>query len=307
MNIRPPKKEVAGHAPSRPRFFDPPFEVERPAAQTIPLVLSSPHSGRTYPAPFLAASRLDLMTLRRSEDSFVDELFAGAAGLGAPLLKALFPRAYLDPNREPYELDPAMFEDALPAYANTRSLRVAGGLGTVARVVTDGAEIYRGKMAFAEAENRIETLYLPYHHQIKALLDETRARFGYALLLDCHSMPSVGGPMDQDSGHNRADFVLGDRFGTACAPAFTQAAEDTLNELGYTTVRNNPYAGGYTTDHYGRPVNGFHALQIEINRALYMDEELIVRGPAFSRVGRDMSRLIAALARLRPGSFRSRL
>lgn len=307
MNIHPSQRPAtATELPAR-GLFQPPFEVIYPEEQTIPFVLSSPHSGRHYPPDFLASSQLDLATLRRSEDSFIEELFAGARAAGAPLLHALFPRAYLDPNREPYELDPAMFEDALPAYANTHSLRVAGGLGTLARVVTDGAEIYQRKMVFAEAEDRIETLYLPYHQKLRELLDQTKARFGYAVLIDCHSMPSIGGPMDDDPGHDRADIVLGDRFGTSCAPSLTQLAEDTLVDMGYTIVRNNPYAGGYTTDHYGRPMNAVHTLQIEINRALYMDEERIIRGPSLPKVSQDMSRLIAALATLGTTSFRSRL
>ncbi len=307
MNIHPPQRPAAVTEVSGSALFDPPFEVVCPDEQAIPFVLSSPHSGRDYPPDFLEASPLDLETLRRSEDSFVDELFAGAVDVGAPLLNALFPRAYLDPNREPYELDPAMFEDSLPAYANTRSLRVAGGLGTVARVVTDGAEIYYRKMVFADAENRIETLYLPYHRKLRALLDHTKQRFGYAVLIDCHSMPSIGGPMDEDPGHDRADIVLGDRFGTACAPDLTQLAEEVLVDMGYTVVRNNPYAGGYTTDHYGRPINAVHALQIEINRTLYMDEERIIRSPSLPKVAQDMTRLISALATIRANALRSRL
>lgn len=283
-------------------LFEPPYEILGPP-QSIPFILSSPHSGRRYPPEFLAASSLDLETLRRSEDCFVDELFAEAAYIGAPLLCALFPRAYLDPNREPYELDPAMFEDALPAYANTRSLRVVGGLGTLARVVTDGAEIYRDKMLFAEAQRRIESLYLPYHRRLRDLIDSTRERFGYAVLIDCHSMPSIGGYMDEDSGHDRPDIVLGDRFGTACSPNLTQLAEETLNRMGYSVVRNNPYAGGYTTDHYGRPVKFVHALQIEINRALYMDEKVFERRNTIARVSRDMRYLLQSLATLEPSTF----
>ena len=153
MSALPP----AGAAPN------PPIEVHQPARQTLPLVLSSPHSGEDYPEDFIAASRLDRLTLRRSEDSFVDELFAAAPALGAPLIRALFPRAYIDPNREPWELDPAMFEDELPAYANTGSPRVAAGLGTIARVVANGEEIYGRKLRFADAKARVERCYRPYH------------------------------------------------------------------------------------------------------------------------------------------------
>ena len=298
MNIQPTNEQHGELTCEEDPSFDPPFAVVSPKTWTLPIVLASPHSGRDYPAHFLAASQLDLLSIRRSEDSFVNELFEDAAQLGAPLIHALFPRAYLDPNREPYELDPGMFEDALPAYANTRSLRVAGGLGTVARVVTDGAEIYRRKMAFSEAERRIETLYLPYHRQLRCLLDEARAKFGFAVLIDCHSMPSIGGPMDEDRGHDRADMVLGDRFGTSCSPTLTQAVENALGDMGYAVARNNPYAGGYTTDHYGRPIQGIHALQIELNRALYMDEHNLTRTENFAKVRADMRDLMQKLTHI---------
>jgi N-formylglutamate amidohydrolase len=272
--------------------------VAAPAVQAIPLIFSSPHSGTRYPADFIAASRLDPLALRRSEDSFVDEIFAAAPRLGAPLVKALFARAYCDPNREPYELDPAMFEDELPAFANTASLRVAGGLGTIARVVGAGGEIYRRKLTFAEAERRIDDCYRPYHAAISSLLEATRRSFGVAVLIDCHSMPSVGGPMDRDEGRVRADVVLGDRYGSACAPALVDLAERTLAALGYRVARNQPYAGGFNTHYYGRPAEGLHALQIEINRAIYMDEARIERRPSLARVAADMTRLIEALGQV---------
>ena len=278
----------------------PPFEVLEPTPQGAPIVLCSPHSGRAYPQPFVATSQLDPLTLRRSEDAFVDELFLPAAGLGAPLLRAHFPRAYLDANREPYELDPAMFRDALPAYANTRSLRVAGGLGTIARIVSDNNAIYREKLNFAEAKRRIDTLYWPFHSALRGLLERTRAEFGCAILIDCHSMPSIGGPFDEDPGHARAEIVLGDRYGTSCARALTDAAERHLRGLGYQVLRNNPYAGGYNTEHYGMPGRGFHALQIEINRALYMDESRLERGPGLSRVAQDMRSLVSRLSEIDP-------
>lgn len=257
---------------------------------------ASPHSGRIYPERFKARARLDALTLRNSEDAFVDELYAAGPGLGVPLLKANFPRAYVDPNREPYELDPDMFTDPLPAYANTRSRRVRGGLGTIARVVTNGREIYAGKLPFAEAETRLKRYYFPYHRTLRNLLADTRARFGAVLLIDCHSMPSIGGPMDRDPGSSRVDFVLGDRFGASCAPDVTDLVEDYLSGLGYNIARNRPYAGGYITEHYGRPETGIHVLQIEINRVLYMDEKRIEKLPEFEAVARDLEGLIAHLA-----------
>ncbi|MCP4327166.1 MAG: N-formylglutamate amidohydrolase [Alphaproteobacteria bacterium] len=273
----------------------PPIEILAPARQTAPVVFASPHSGAAYPDAFVAAARLTPPLLRRSEDSFVDEIFAAAPGAGAPLLRALFPRAFVDPNREPYELDPAMFTEPLPAWVNSRSPRVRGGLGTIARVVTNGAEIYRAKLSFAEAERRIAAYYRPYHDALGGLVAATRERFGRCLLIDCHSMPSVGGPMDADPGRSRVDFVLGDRYGTSCAGAVTDRVEGVLTELGYRVERNVPYAGGFTTAHYGKPRTGVHTLQIEVNRRLYMDEEQIVRLPRMAVLRRNVDRVVAAL------------
>jgi N-formylglutamate amidohydrolase len=281
------------------------WDLTRPSEQALPAVFASPHSGSAYPADFVESARLDALALRKSEDSFVDEIFAGVSQEGAPLLKALFPRAYLDPNREPFELDPTMFEEDLPDYANTRSPRVAAGLGTIARVVANGEEIYRAKLSFAEAERRVASLYRPYHAALKGLLDGTVERFGYALLIDCHSMPSVGGPMDEDAGRRRDDIVLGDCHGTSCAGALTALVERFLSERGYQVGRNNPYAGGFTTRHYGAPRARVHALQIEINRALYMDEAKFRRGPGLVRLARDMTALAAHLRLRLPALLRA--
>ncbi|MBM3952775.1 MAG: N-formylglutamate amidohydrolase, partial [Rhodospirillales bacterium] len=211
--------EVYAYRPLEPA--DEPFDVLNPSRQTVPFVFASPHSGRVYPDAFIAAARLDPVTLRRSEDAFLDELFAAAPHFGAPLLRAHFPRAYVDPNREAFELDPTMFQDRLPSHCNTTSPRVKAGLGTVARVVTSGEEIYRDKLSYADALDRIERLYKPYHAELARLIAETRRRFGGCVLIDCHSMPSIGGPMDQDPGLRRVDMVLGDAHGTSCAPAVT--------------------------------------------------------------------------------------
>lgn len=275
--------------------IDPPFEVVSPAEQALPFVFASPHSGRVYPKTFLQATRLDGTAIRRSEDSFVDELFGAAPALGAPLLKAHFPRAFVDPNREAYELDPAMFDGPLPQFVNSRSPRVLAGLGTVARVVRDGAEIYSRKISFQEAQSRIDTYYKPYHATLRGLLEATHKRFGCAVLVDCHSMPSVGGPLDQDIGAARPDIVLGDRFGTSCARRLTDMMERALAMQGFAVVRNNPYAGGFSTEHYGRPSMGLHTLQIEVNRALYMDEERIERTVGMKRVTHAITTLIRAL------------
>ncbi|MGV8997194.1 MAG: N-formylglutamate amidohydrolase [Parvibaculaceae bacterium] len=285
-------------APDERALYDTPLSVQRPVQAKLPFVFSSPHSGRVYPASFVKSSNLDPVTLRRSEDCFVEEIFGGVVALGAPLIHAHFPRAYLDANREPYELDPAMFADPLPPHVNTRSLRVAGGLGTIARVVADATEIYREPMAYAEADRRIRLLYMPFHDALRDLLEETHKQFGGALLIDCHSMPSTGEPGDDDTGAVRPDIVLGDRYGTSCASEITQAAERILKRLGYNTTRNNPYAGGFNTEHYGRPARGLHALQIEINRGLYMDEARLQRGPGLKRLKSDMASFVAEMGTL---------
>jgi N-formylglutamate amidohydrolase len=224
--------------------------------------------------------------------------------VAAPLLKARFPRAYLDPNREPYELDPAMFEDALPPYVNSRSPRVRVGLGTIARVVATGEEIYGAKLRFADAAERIERLYRPYHRALKQLVTATRERFGYYLLVDCHSMPSAIAQNERGSVRAKADIVLGDCHGTACHPLVTETAHEILRGKGYQVVRNAPYAGGFTTAHYGNPREGAHALQIELSRSLYMDERSLDRKPFVTRLATDMRALVGALAALDAGTLR---
>ena len=269
------------------------IDLRRPESERLPLILASPHSGSDYPAEFVAASRLDPLALRRSEDSFVDKLFGAAPSLGAPLLSARFPRAYLDVNREAYELDPTMFSDALPEFVNAGSPRVRMGLGTIARIVANGEEIYSGKLYFADARRRIEGLYHPYHQALGQLVEETEALFGGYLLIDCHSMPSAAGVV---CGPNGADIVLGDCHGAACAPTILEAARHFLAERGFAVAVNAPYAGGFTTDHYSDPRRRRHALQIEINRALYMDERNFRRNARFAQLAAEMSDLIRRLS-----------
>lgn len=272
-----------------------PIEVVEPVGRASPLVLSSPHSGRIYPARFLAASRLDAASLRRSEDAFVDELFAGGTACGAPMVRALFPRAFLDVNREPFELDPRMFEGRLPPHANTRSLRVAAGLGTIARLVAESREIYARRIPVEEALHRIESSYRPYHAALRRLMQRAQRRFGVAVLLDCHSMPShVAGA--QGGEKLGADVVLGDRFGTSCDPEFTDLAETELRRRGYRVQRNKPYAGGFITEHYGRPSRGLHALQIEVNRSLYVDETTLEKRPDFDEVAAAITLFMKRMA-----------
>ncbi|MCA3563041.1 MAG: N-formylglutamate amidohydrolase [Methylocystis sp.] len=269
--------------------FDPPFEIDAPGRLTLPFVVNTPHSGRVYPDAFLAMTRLDRLGLRRSEDCYVDLLFAEAPRIGLPLLKAHFPRAYLDVNREPYELDPRMFDGRLPAYANTRSMRVAGGLGSIPRIVGDGQDIYRARLTVTDAMRRIDTVYRPYHRALRGLLQETHRRFGEAILLDCHSMPSASLGAESQL---RPDIVLGDRYGTSCAPVLIDIVQASFEALGYRVARNRPYAGGFITEHYGQPASAVHALQIEINRALYMDEETLEPRPDFATVQRDLTRML---------------
>jgi len=268
--------------------FDPPFLVAEPASQTVPFVFNAPHAGAVYPSSFLTESRLDALALRRSEDAYVDELFSPMSTLGAPVMAARFPRALLDLNREPYELDPRMFEGRLPPFANTRSMRVAGGLGTIPRIVADGQEIYRGRVSVDEALRRIEWLYKPYHRTLRQLVNRTASLFGHAVLIDCHSMPSTS--VSRDDGL-KADIVLGDRYGTSCVGVLTDLVDVTLRAKGYSVTRNKPYAGGFITEHYGEPALGRHALQIEINRALYMDERTITKRPGFETLLRDLAQV----------------
>ena len=274
--------------------IDPPFEILAPEAAAGPFIFNSPHSGRIYPRAFVEAARLDFETLRRSEDSFVDELFADAVTHGAPLMRALFPRSFLDLNREPYELDPRMFDGRLPPFANTRSIRVSGGLGTIARVVGEAQEIYPRRLTVDEALDRIDTYYKPYHNALRRLIGDTQRAWGVAVLVDCHSMPSTS-TRDETL---RADFVLGDRYGTSCSAVITDALDSGLSALGYRVIRNKPYAGGYITEHYGHPAAGLHTVQIEVNRGLYMEESAYERGVGFHRLKGDLGSLMPSLFHL---------
>jgi N-formylglutamate deformylase len=270
------------------------FMIYAPARQSVPLVLSSPHSGRSYADEFISIARLDKATLRRSEDSYVDEIFAAAPALGAPLIAATFPRAFCDVNREAWELDPAMFEDTLPAWVNTTSPRVGAGLGTIARVVANGEAIYGIRLRFSEAQRRVRGYWQPYHDALSGLIETTRARFGSCLLLDCHSMPTAAA-----AGRRAApDIVLGDAHGTACDPRVVRMAEQFFTQRGYLTRRNDPYAGGYVTRHYGKPRANVSALQIEIARGLYMNEATLEKQPGFCRIAADASEFMAALGGL---------
>jgi N-formylglutamate amidohydrolase len=278
----------------------PAFEVVQPAgdAPAAPFVFASPHSGRLYPAEMLDASPLGPDAIRRSEDAFVDQLIAGGVRQGATVISARYARAYVDLNREAWELDPAMFEDELPAFARRRTARVAAGLGSIARVVADGQEIYDRKLTFAEAEGRIAAVYRPYHAALQDLLEGARRTHGASVLLDWHSMPPQAG--ESGRGRRSFDMILGDRFGASCAPGLTAFVESELQAMGYHVARNSPYAGGYVPEFYGRPGEGSHALQIEMNRALYLKPGVLEPSPGFARLAADLERLAAGLARTWP-------
>ncbi len=235
------------------------------------------------------------MSLRRSEDAFVEELFSAASELGAPFLAARFPRAYLDANRAPTELDAIMFDGELQVSVDAPSARVAAGLGVIPRIVRDGAEIYREKLLPDEAELRLARLYRPYHAALMQLVEETRAQFGACVVIDCHSMPSAAAI---------PEIVLGDRYGTSAVPSLMRRAEIAFESRAFTVQRNVPYAGGYTTYLYGKPSRGIHAIQIEINRASYLDEERIVPGPRFGDVRARIAEALGELIAIDPALLR---
>lgn len=272
-----------------------PFEILSPAAWTAPAVFNSPHSGRDFPEEFLRQSRLTPHALRKSEDCYVDELFLSCVRHGAPMLRARMPRSYIDLNREPYELDPRMFAGVLPGYANTGSPRVAGGLGTIPRIVSEGEDIYRGRIDFDEARKRIDQIYLPYHRTLSALTNAVLSKVGEVLLVDCHSMPAsaTGHVAPQIPGG--VDVVLGDRFGASCAEDISDFVETKLREHGLTVLRNKPYAGGFITQNHGAPHRGQHALQIEINRSLYMNEHTFEKTAGFEEIRGILSDLTGSL------------
>lgn len=273
----------------------PAFDIRKPhAGWATPLIFASPHSGRLYPHSMMSASRLGAQAIRRSEDVLVDDLIAPAADHGATVIHARFARAYMDVNRGPYELDPGMFEDELPAFAHGQTARVAAGLGTIARIVAEGQEIYDRKLTFAEAADRIEQVHRPYHAALADLIEQATARAGLAVLIDWHSMPSAAAGY---TNGRRNDIVLGDRFGASCSPQIANLVEAVLREAGYRVARNVPYAGGYTTEHYGKPAARVHALQIEIDRGLYVNEATLKPARGYDKVKADLGCLFARLGR----------
>lgn len=263
-----------------------PLLLLRPEPQTSPLIFASPHSGRLYPAGFVRQTRLDSLTLRKSEDAFVDELFDCVAALGAPLLAARFPRAYIDSNRAPGEIDAAMFDGPIACWVGPRTPRVAAGLGVIPRIVRDGVDIYDGRLLGREVLFRFENFYRPYHTELSRLIAQTRDQFGLAIVVDCHSMPPPA---------KGAEIVIGDCYGESAAPGVIAQAHATLTSLGFSVARNAPYAGGYTTRLYGKPEAGVHTVQIEVNRALYLDETTMEKSADFAQAKDRLRRFARAL------------
>lgn len=258
-------------------------------------IFSSPHSGRDYPDEFLATSILTPLQIRSSEDAFVDELFAGAPQAGAPLLAARMPRACLDLNRASDDLDPVLIAGTSRRFLNPR---IAAGLGVIPRVVGEGRMIRLGKLTLNEAQQRIDAYWHPYHARLRSLIADARRRFGTAILYDCHSMPHDALHAAPMVGGRRPEIVLGDRFGASCERALVEAAAAIFVGAGFVVARNAPFAGGYITQTYGRPQQGIHALQIEIDRSLYMDESSVTRSENFAAVSETLARVTAGLAGL---------
>ena len=276
----------------RSDYWDrPAFETVKPRRMTAPIVFNSAHSGRDYPDRFLKMTRLDQLSICQSEDAYVDELFSRAPHLGTPLLRAHFPRAYLDVNREPWELDPTMFADPLSDRFNTSSPRVAAGLGTIARVVAENKPIYREQLTLDDARMRVEGIYIPYHATLQRLLTDAVSNFGVAVLIDAHSMPRISRTGDRLA----PDIVLGDRYGTTCGTALIDLAEMVFAGAGLRVARNRPYAGGFIARTYGRPQHRIHALQIVISRHLYMNEVTLEKNDGFNAIRQLVERLTLAL------------
>lgn len=286
----PDQSSLALDVSANPNPLTEVIRVQRPdAGPSCPLLFASPHSGRAYEPALSDATCLSLDLLRRSEDAYVDVLLGSAPDFGALLLGALFPRVFVDVNRGPWELDPAMFSDRLPAEVGDISRRAASGLGVVPRIGVEGRPLYRRRLRYEEAKARLDQYYKPYHAALEGLIGELRSRFGHAVVLDMHSMP--------DQSARGVDFVIGDRFGTSCHPAVADTVEAALRELGFVTVRNNPYAGGYTTEHYGRPESGVHVVQVEINRSLYLEESRVAKSTGFESLEREMRKFVSRLSK----------
>ena len=287
----PPGRVAQAHFPADPDL-GPAFELRRPARRTTPLVHASSHSGRLYPAQMMRLCALDRQAVRSSEDAYVDLLVERAPEHGGPLLLARHARAYVDLNRAAYELDPSMFDSPAPR-AFTRTPRAAAGLGSVARIVAEGSEIYRAPLAFAEAEARLAEVHAPWHAQLDGLMAESVAGFGCAVLLDWHSMPAAAVATGRGAP---PEVVLGDRHGSAASRAVVERVAAAFEREGWRTTRNRPYAGGHVIERQGRPAERRHAVQVELRRDLYLDEATLALGSGFDAVRATLDRVVTALS-----------
>jgi N-formylglutamate amidohydrolase len=270
------------------------LRITEPQAEPAPVVFDSPHSGTDYPDDFGTIAPLSI--LRRSEDAFVDELFAAAPRHGAPLIAARFPRIYIDPNRDLTDLDPAMLDGAWPDPL-VPSRKTELGVGLVWRIMPPDSRLYDRLLSVAEVRTRIERCWKPYHHAVATAIDQTHRRFGKVWHVNCHSMPAMGNAASEDGPVPRAEFVLGDRDGTTCEADFTAFVAGALRDMGYDVKINEPYKGVELVRRYSDPARGRHSLQLEINRKLYMDEARIEKSGGFAQVQADMGKLAAAICR----------
>ena len=283
-----------------------PLELLEPASWSAPFIFASPHSGRRYPADLFDKTNLSLAQMRASEDAYVDLLVDDLPTIGVPVLKALFPRLMLDVNRAANELDPQLFDSALPHDANSRSTRVMAGFGVIPRLGAAARPIYKKKLHLSEAQERLKCFYFPYHQAVRQLIEQAKNRFGCAILIDCHSMPSQGMSVRGPNGAP-VDIVLGDRFGHSCDSGLTSLAERLFADVGFVVTRNAPYAGGYVAHHYGKPAQGVHVLQVEIARRLYMDENRIIRHGGFERLKSQLASIFDTLIEVAPDALQPKL
>ena len=278
-----------GNTRGLPRYATP-FRLEPPEKMRAPVVFASPHSGNLYPQDMQSALCVPLALVRRTEDAFVDQLFSSVPGQGGLLIAAKYARTVTDLNRDPRELDPGMFSDGVPRACGLPTARVEAGLGCLPRVAARGEAIYARLLTRAEGEARLAGIHDVYHQCLATELASLKERHGQAFLIDCHSMPST-----QPGRRNLADIVLGDRFGSSCDPRLTSRIERAFRGLGLSVARNAPYAGGYTTRRYGRPKRGFHAIQIEINRGLYMNEDTVTQSAGFEPLQQKLSDVVTEI------------
>lgn len=271
------------------------YTVTLPEVQTSSMVFASPHSGRFYSREFLRRSVLDDVQIRSSEDAFMDQLIAPATQFGVPILTATIPRAYLDLNRACDELDPAVVQGVRRRGHNPR---IASGLGVIPRVVANGRAIYSGKITLEEANTRIDRYWRPYHDRLGDLMAQTKQSFGRAVLVDFHSMPHEAVRAMTHSGLSRPEVVLGDRFGAAAHGDIVERIETIFLEAGLKVSRNTPFAGAYITQAYGHPSRGRHAVQVEIDRGLYMNEQHIRPNGNFDSFSKLMARIVEQIAQI---------